>query len=117
MTPHEHRAKAEKIERSLAKLGATDYEMTIEGAMLAGTHWLNAALHDKGTTTAQDDVLHTYMLTVNALRKLRVADAVRVDALTEIEDIRPPFVRGDVAGGENAARRCIDLLAKIRAHP
>ena len=50
MTPQEHRAKAERIERSLAKCGPTDYEMKIEAAMLAGTHWLNLALHRMGVS-------------------------------------------------------------------
>ena len=115
MRPEEHRAKAEKIERSLAKLGPDDYEMAIEAAMLAGTHWLNCALHAKDVTRPEGDVLHTYMLTVNELRRLRVADAVLLDALTAIEDIRPAFVRGDVAGGPAAAKQALAHLAAIRA--
>ena len=83
MTPEEHRAKAEKIERSLAKCGPADCEMKIEGAMLAGTHWVNLVLHRMGVTPPQGDVLHTYMLTVNELRRLRVADPEMLDALSE----------------------------------
>lgn len=115
MHPEEHRAKARKIERSLAKLGPDDYEMAIEGAMLAGTHWLNCALHAHGVTRHDGDVLHTYMLTVNELRRLRVADAALLDALTAIEDIRPAFVRGDVPGGPEAAKQALSLLSTIRA--
>ena len=114
MTPTEHRAKAEKIERSLAKCGPADYEMKIEGAMLAGTHWVNLALHRQGVTKDGSDILHTYMLTVNELRKYRVADAALLDALAEIEDIRPPYVRGNVPGGEKAAARALELLALLR---
>lgn len=114
MTPQEHRAKAEKIERSLAKCGSADYEMKIEGAMLAGTHWVNLVLHRMGVTPQQGDVLHTYMLTVNELRRLRVADPETLDALSEIEDIRPAYVRGNHAGGEKAAGRAIWLLAVLR---
>jgi len=114
MTPEEHRAKAEKIERSLAKCGPQDYEMKIEAAMLAGTHWLNVALHRMGVTPPQTDVLHTYMLTVNDLRKYRVADAELLDALTEIEDIRPGFVRGNLPGGDKAAQRALALLSLLR---
>jgi hypothetical protein len=114
MSPAEHRAKAEKIERSLAKCGPADYEMKIEGAMLAGTHWVNLALHAKRVTADKSDILHTYMLTVNELRKYRVADAALLDALTEIEDIRPPFVRGNVPGGDKAAARALELLALLR---
>ena len=114
MSPEEHRAKAEKIERSLAKCGPADYEMKIEAAMLAGTHWLNLALHRLGVTPPQNDILHTYMLTVNDLRKYRVADAELVDALSEIEDIRPGYVRGNLPGGEKAAARALELLALLR---
>jgi hypothetical protein len=115
MSPQEHREKAEKIERSLAKCAPADYEMRIEAAMLAGTHWLNLVLHRLGVTPPQNDVLHTYMLTVNELRKYRVADAALVDALAEIEDIRPAFVRGNRPGGEKAADRAVALLATLRA--
>ena len=114
MKPEEHQAKAEQIERTLRKCGPADYEMTIEAAMLAGTHWLNFILHRGGVTPPDLDVLHTYMLTVNDLRKYRVAEAQAVDALTEIEDIRPGYVRGNLPGGSAAARRARDLLAVLR---
>jgi hypothetical protein len=106
---------AQRIERSLAKCGPADYEMMIEAAMLAGTHWLNAALHRSGVTGEASDVFHTYLLTINEYRRLSVADAGLVAALAEIEDIRPPFVRGNCAGGERAAARALELLASIRA--
>ena len=111
----EHRATAQRLERSLAKCGPADYEMRIEAAMLAGTHWLNAALHRLGVTGAEGDVLHTYLLTVNEYRRLSVADETLVAALAEIEDLRPPFVRGNRPGGERAADRALELLARIRA--
>lgn len=115
MTPDEHRAKALRIERSLLKCGVLDVEMTIEGAMLAGTHWLNANLHRRDVTAPDNDVFHTYLLTVNEYRRLSVADDLSMKALSEIEDLRPPFVRGNVAGGERAAKHALDLLSIIRA--
>ncbi len=111
----EHRAKAERIERSLAKCTASDFEMKIEGAMLAGTHWLNAALHRMAVTTPENDVFHTYLLTVNEYRRLSVMDESLINALAQIEDMRPPFVRGNLAGGEGAADRALEFLAIIRA--
>ena len=115
MTPQEHREKAERIERSLGKCESGDYEMRIEAAMLAGTHWLNLVLHRLGVTPAKQDVLHTYMLTVNELRKYKVADDELVSALAEIEDIRPAFVRGTAPGGQQAADRAVALLGVLRS--
>ncbi len=94
MTPEQHRAKAARIERSLGRLGPEDAELRIEASMLAGTHWLNAVLHEDGITEPSADVMHTYMLVVNELRKLRLVRDGLIDALTEIEDIRPAWVRG-----------------------
>jgi hypothetical protein len=111
----EHRARARRIERSLSKCGDRDFEMKIEGAMLAGTHWLNAALHRMVVTDPEVDVFHTYLLTVNEYRRLSVADENSIKALSEIEDMRPPFVRGNVVGGERAAKRALELLSLIRA--
>lgn len=114
MRAAEHQAIAQRIERSLAKLDPSDYEMQIEAAMLAGSHWLNAALHRIGVTQPDGDVVHTYLLTVNAFRRFSVADSTSLQALSEIEDLRPPFVRGNWAGGERAAQRALSLLAVIR---
>jgi hypothetical protein len=83
--------------------------------MLAGTHWLNLVLHRMGVTPPQNDVLHTYMLTVNELRRYKVADEALVSALAEIEDIRPAFVRGNFPAGEKAADRAVELLGVLRA--
>lgn len=110
----DHRQRAERIERSIAKCGESDHEMKIEGAMLAGTHWVNFILHRLGVTKAGDDMLHSYMLTVNELRKYSVADPETMQAIAEIEDIRPAHVRGNVPGGPAAAAHALALLAKIR---
>jgi hypothetical protein len=111
----EHRARARRIERSLAKCARDDFEMKIEGAMLAGTHWLNAALHGMAITRPEDDVFHTYHLTVNEFRRLSVADGSLINALAEIEDMRPAFVRGNFPGGHDAAQRALELLTLIRS--
>jgi hypothetical protein len=114
MTPDQHRAKAQRIERSLRRLAPSDHELTIEAAMLAGTHWLNAVLHEDGVTAPDADVMHTYMLVVNELRRLRLVRDGLIDALTGIEDIRPGWVRGNLAGGEEAAARALAWLARLR---
>ncbi len=110
----QHIATARRIEHSLQKCGSEDYEIKIEAAMLAGTHWLNAALHRSDVTPENKDVFHTYLLTINEFRRLSVADADLVNALADIENIRPPFVRGSWTGGEQAAERALVLLRSIR---
>lgn len=114
MNTEQHIAAAQRIERSLQKCLADDCEMKIEAAMLAGTHWLNAALHQAGITQSAADVFHTYLLTVNEYRRLCVADSEMIRALSEIEDLRPPFVRGNRAGAYAAADRALALLSVIR---
>lgn len=114
MKTEQHIAVAGRIERSLRKCAPEDIEMRIEAAMLAGTHWLNAALHRLGVTQPGNDVFHTYLLTVNEYRKLCVAEEDMVRALSEIEDLRPPYVRGNHAGAPAAAERADALLTVIR---
>jgi hypothetical protein len=114
MQPHEHRAAAARIERSIAKCTPDDHELLIEAAMLAGSHWLNARLHETGMRQDGDDVMHTYLLTVNERRRLAVAEPDAIRALVEIENMRPGFVRGDQPGGTDAAQAALRLLATIR---
>jgi hypothetical protein len=109
-----HRQRAERIERSLRKLGDADHEMRIEAAMLAGTHWANYALHRRRVTPEAEDIVHTTMLVVNMLRKYSIAEGPLLQALAEIEDLRPLHVRGDMPGSERAGARALELLAHIR---
>lgn len=115
MKPQEHEAAAMRIENSLRKCGPDDHEIVIEAAMLAGSHWLNAHLHRLGATQAAQDVMHTYLLVVNELRRLSVAAPQAVAALGTIEDMRPAYVRGTHPGGREAAQRALSLLETIRA--
>jgi hypothetical protein len=109
-----HRDYAERIMRTLDKLGPNDYEMAIEGSMLSATHWINFALHGCGVTPADEDVHHTYFLTGNSRRRYGILAKDMLDSLEEIEEIRPMYVRGDVAGGADAADHARGLLAKVR---
>lgn len=108
-----HREKAERIRRSAMRCGPDDWEMRIEAAMLAGTHWANHALHRAGLTADAEDVVHTSMLVVNTLRKYSIIEGELLAALTEIEELRPLYVRGDVEGGTAAADRAMALLETI----
>jgi hypothetical protein len=113
MTPEEHGHKAERIERSLARLTDSDWEIRIEAAMLAGTHWVNFVLHRIGVSEMSEDMVHASMCTVGVLRKYRLAEPELIARLEEIEELRPLFVRGDMDGGVQAANRALQLLRSI----
>ena len=115
MKTDNHRLKAERIETSLRWLGDDDWEMKIEAAMLAGTHWANYTLHRRGVTSDSEDVVHTSMLVVSMLRKYALAEGELLGALTEIEELRPLYVRGDLPDGSRAAARALERLRLIRA--
>jgi hypothetical protein len=108
-----HRQKAERIERSLAICTSLDWEIQIEAAMLAGTHWANYALHRREVTIDSEDIVHTTMVVVAYLRKYMLAESELLSALAEIEELRPLYVRGDVAGGPEAANRALEFLKTI----
>jgi hypothetical protein len=114
MRPELHQKKAERIVRSLAKCSPHDYEAVIEGAMLAGSHWFNLALHAYGLLPLDQDVMHAEFLT--KAERLRVTLVARelVEALEEIEASRALYVRGNAAGGEEMARRALALLDRVR---
>ena len=114
MTPDGHRRKAERIARSLAKCRPADWEVVIDGAMLAVTHWVNWALHRRGLTAPADDVVHAYFVTGFERQYYALAAGAEfLDALEEIDAMRPRYVRGN-ADGEAAARRALALVARVR---
>lgn len=113
MKTEHHRQRAERIECSIAKLGENDWEMKIEAAMLAGTHWANYALHRRGVSPEVEDIVHTTMLAVNMLGKYSIVEAELLRDLAEIEELRPLHVRGDMSGSREAAARVLQLLASI----
>lgn len=109
-----HRAKAESIERSLSRCAVADYETVIEGCMLAGTHWFNMALHQAGVLPRDKDAMHSEFLTARQRRKVAVLLPTALAALDMIESFRTPYVRGDLAGGEQAAQRALECLAELK---
>jgi hypothetical protein len=115
MSPERHVAKAARIMRAMEKLGQQDFEMVIEASMLAGTHLLNAALHRLELSAADDDVLHAEYLSAATRTKAKLVAGPLVDALQAIEELRTFYVRGDLSDGEQAARRCLDLLEYLKA--
>lgn len=114
MLPEEHRKKAERIERSLRRLESTDFEIKIDGAMLAATHYTNLALHILGLTRPERDIIHTEFLQVIEYRRFVVAAPLLVNTLEEIEALRPPYVRGDAPNGPQAGEQALTLLNIVR---
>jgi hypothetical protein len=114
MTPEFHRAKAERIARSMQKLSDFDYEAIIEACMLAGSHWLNFACHRMELTKPSNDIMHSEYL--NGIHRIEISLRTPglLQAMDEIEAYRAGFVRGDLYGGEQVAARCRGLLAVIQ---
>jgi hypothetical protein len=109
-----HQTKAQNIERSLAKCAAEHFEVVIEGAMLAGTHWFNIVLHRAGLRQPDNDVMHAEFVSIGERRKLSLALPAALRAMDEIERLRTTHVRGDMPDGEQAARLALECLATLR---
>lgn len=114
MKTGQHRNKALRIENSLARLPDADYEAVIEGAMLAGTHWFNILLHQANLFPETRDAMHAEFLTVGERRRVAVRMPDALAALDTIESLRTLHVRGDMPGGENAAKTARQCLARLR---
>lgn len=82
-----------------------DYETIIEICMLAGTHYLNAALHDVKLTTEVGDLLHSDKPEINFQIPSWLQPAFV--SMKFIEDLRPPFVRGAEPFDVKYAERCL----------
>ncbi|MFG1357952.1 hypothetical protein [Xanthobacter pseudotagetidis] len=115
MTPEAHLAKAARIERSLARLEPRDYEIRIDGAMLAANHYVNRALHILGLRSEDADIVHTEYLVAIDLTRFRLMAPKLLEALEGIERLRAPFVRGGAPGGFAAGEAALGLLAQAKA--
>jgi hypothetical protein len=113
MTPEAHIAKAARIMRTMDRCRNDDYEMVIEGAMLAGNHYVNASLHKLGIRAQHVDIVHTDFMTVAQFRRLEILAPKVLECLEAIEDFRAPFVRGNASGGAAAAAEARAQLAKL----
>jgi hypothetical protein len=115
MNADAHRAKAERIGRSLSICRTSDYEVVIDGAMLAISHWINFAFHRLDLTVPENDIMHCYFVTGFDRQYFGLAAGPEfLDALEEVDRARPLYVRGNVAGGDKAAERALKLQALVR---
>lgn len=115
MEIQDHVRKAQRISSSLEKCDVDDYEARIEGAMLAATHWFNAALHAKGIRPAQQDVMHGTKLSVEEHKRCETLLGPLVEALEVIEELRSPYVRGAQKNGVGAGELAMEKLRFIAA--
>ncbi len=114
MTPEFHRDKANRITRAMRHFTTRDYEAVIEGCMLAGTHWFNAALHKFGLRPDDHDVLHAEYLHKADRTRIEIVAPRILEAIDEIESFRALYVRGNMKNGGRAARRALRNLDVIR---
>lgn len=114
MRVEDHIDRATRMETSLRRCGAADYEMIIEGVMLAATEWFNVALHRMGERPIETDVMHAEFMTLGDRRRIEIMAPSLLRALDEIEEMRAFYVRGDRAGGEAAAQRASELLVTVK---
>ena len=114
MNPIAHAKFSERIHSSLARCKFSDYEIIIEGAMLAGAHWMNAALHNLGLTLPAQDTLHSEFLTLGERRRIIIIIPMLIENLDKIEEMRALYVRGNEPGGKVAASQALVLLEEIR---
>lgn len=109
-----HLEKAARVERSLSRITNADYETVIEAAMLAGTHWFNILLHRAHLLPETRDAMHAEFLPLGERRRLAVTMPKMLEALDTIERLRTLHVRGDMPGGEGAARTARACLERLR---
>lgn len=114
MTPEAHLTKVARIERSLTRLTPRDYEIRIDGAMLAVNHHVNRALHILGLRAEHEDIVHSEYLLAIDLTRFRLMAPKLLEALEGIERLRAPFVRGGAPGGIAAGEEALSLLAQAK---
>lgn len=110
----EHLIRAGRIEKSMTfRLDRDgDYEMFVEACMLAGTNHLNAALHHRGITAADSDLLHSDKPPLGVSVPADIAGMMA--ALKVIEDMRPGYLRGDRTWNPADGKTCLDRLRRVR---
>lgn len=111
----EHIEKARRIDATMAgKLNRDqDYELVLEGYMLAGTHWLNAILHKYGVTAEGCDLLHSN----KPVLEIPIPEPLRplFEAMRYIEDLRPGYLRGLKPWSVQDGRKCADSYQRVKA--
>ena len=114
MSPDQHRDKAIKITHAMRHFTTREYEAVIEGCMLAGTHWFNIALHKFGLNEPAKDIMHAEFVHNGDRARINLVMPQALKALSDIEESRSLYVRGNVKGGSTAARRALKNLDVLK---
>lgn len=110
----DHVANAQRLHRSTAKLELyEDFEMVLEGAMLAGAQLINAMLHATGVTERAAEMLHTDMRSPGVPEHPPGPAAEAWALLERLEWYRPLHVRGSVPHTAQVADECWQTYVKI----
>lgn len=89
-----------------------DYEIYVEALMLAGTHLLNAVLHQYAVTDEKSDLLHSDKPTLNGpvMPELRPL----FEAMKFIEDLRPGYLRGSQTWNPDHGKLCSERFNELK---
>lgn len=117
MNIEDHIGKADRVEKTMKeKLDVhADYETVIENCMIAGTHYLCAALHAMGVTDEDTDQWHTWKPAIENKPDDPELDLCLAN-LKYIEDIRPYYVRGWDTYTEDVGTSIMDAYEKVKSY-
>ena len=114
MTPAEHLAKAQRVERTLHKLApGDDYLAIIDGAMIAGYHWGSAILHREGVLANTEHRSTPSKLDV-PINRLPPAAQPAFTAFAELERLRFDYVRNPSRAADGLEDRVWRALEVMR---
>lgn len=114
MKLNDHVTKARRIDATMtSKLDRDkDYELFLEGYMLAGTHLLNAILHKFAMTKEEFDLLHSDKPKLEA--PIEATLRPLFDAMKYIEDLRPGYLRGTKAWRIEDGKKCEQSYQQVK---
>lgn len=114
MKLNDHVTKARRIDATMTgKLNRDkDYELFLEGYMLAGTHLLNAILHKFAVTREEFDLLHSDKPGLDAPIEAKLRPLF--EAMKYIEDLRPGYLRGTKAWSVEDGKRCEQNYQQVK---
>ena len=109
-----HTEKIKRFQKTMRKLDCKeDYEIIIEGFLLASAHFINAGMHKLGTLKQDRDIKHNQLFgflkreTALGDHSLEVAELIQ-----KLEQLRPSHVYGKGSNGD-VAKKAEETFDKI----